>query len=51
MLWRISVPVLVANLIAWPVAYYYLHRWLEELRVPDLPRSAVLPGQPGQGRC
>ena len=29
MLWRISVPVLVANLIAWPVAYYYLHRWLE----------------------
>lgn len=29
MLWRISVPVMVANLIAWPVAYYYLHRWLE----------------------
>ena len=29
MLWRISVPVLVANLIAWPVAYYYLHRWLQ----------------------
>jgi putative ABC transport system permease protein len=29
MLWRISVPVLVANVIAWPVAYYYLHRWLE----------------------
>jgi putative ABC transport system permease protein len=29
MLWRISVPVLVANLIAWPVAYYYLHGWLE----------------------
>jgi putative ABC transport system permease protein len=29
MLWRISVPVLVANLLAWPVAYYYLHRWLE----------------------
>ncbi|MFZ0497823.1 MAG: ABC transporter permease [Steroidobacteraceae bacterium] len=29
MLWRISVPVLAANLIAWPVAYYYLHRWLE----------------------
>lgn len=29
MLWRISVPVLLANLIAWPVAYYYLHRWLE----------------------
>ena len=29
MLWRISVPVLVANLIAWPLAYLYLHRWLE----------------------
>jgi putative ABC transport system permease protein len=29
MLWRISVPVLVANLIAWPVAYYYLHHWLQ----------------------
>jgi putative ABC transport system permease protein len=29
MLWRISVPVLVANLIAWPVAYHYLTRWLE----------------------
>jgi putative ABC transport system permease protein len=21
--------VLIANLIAWPVAYYYLHGWLE----------------------
>jgi putative ABC transport system permease protein len=30
MLWRISVPVLVANLIAWPLAYLYLHHWLEE---------------------
>jgi len=29
MLWRISIPVLAANVIAWPVAYYYLHRWLE----------------------
>ncbi|MGH8290437.1 MAG: ABC transporter permease [Steroidobacteraceae bacterium] len=29
MLWRISVPVLLANLIAWPVTYYYLRRWLE----------------------
>jgi putative ABC transport system permease protein len=29
MLWRISAPVLVANLIAWPLAYFYLHRWLE----------------------
>jgi putative ABC transport system permease protein len=29
MLWRISLPVLVSNLIAWPLAYYYLHRWLQ----------------------
>ncbi len=29
MLWRISVPVLVANLIAWPVAYVYLRHWLD----------------------
>lgn len=29
MLWRISVPVLVANVVAWPAAYYYLHGWLE----------------------
>ena len=29
MLWRISLPVLAANLVAWPVAYVYLHRWLE----------------------
>ena len=36
MLWRISIPVLAANLIAWPVAYFYLHRWLEgyAYRVP-----------------
>ena len=29
MLWRISLPVLAANVIAWPVAWFYLHRWLE----------------------
>lgn len=29
MLWRISIPVLAANLIAWPIAYYYLRQWLE----------------------
>lgn len=36
MLWRISIPVLTANLLAWPLAYYYLHRWLEgyAYRVP-----------------
>jgi len=29
LLWQFSIPVLVANLIAWPVAYYYLHQWLD----------------------
>ena len=30
LLWQFSVPVLIANLIAWPVAYYYLHHWLKD---------------------
>lgn len=29
MLWRISVPILIANAIAWPLTYYYLTRWLD----------------------
>jgi len=29
MLWRISVPVLLANVIAWPLAYTYLRHWLD----------------------
>jgi len=29
LLWQFSIPVLVANLIAWPVAYFYLRQWLE----------------------
>ncbi|MGA7541236.1 MAG: FtsX-like permease family protein [Steroidobacteraceae bacterium] len=29
MLWRIAAPVLVANVIAWPVAYLYLRHWLD----------------------
>jgi len=29
LLWQFSIPVLIANVIAWPVAYYYLHQWLE----------------------
>ena len=28
LLWQFSIPVLIANLIAWPVAYFYLHDWL-----------------------
>jgi putative ABC transport system permease protein len=29
LLWQFSIPVLVANAIAWPVAWYYLHGWLQ----------------------
>jgi len=29
LLWQFSIPVLIANLIAWPVAWYYLSHWLE----------------------
>ena len=28
LLWQFSLPILVANVIAWPVAWYYLHDWL-----------------------
>ena len=29
LVWQFSIPVLIANLIAWPIAYLYLHNWLE----------------------
>ena len=29
LLWQFTIPVLIANAIAWPIAYYYLHHWLE----------------------
>lgn len=29
LLWQFSIPVLIANLIAWPVAWFYLGHWLE----------------------
>jgi putative ABC transport system permease protein len=29
LLWQFSIPVLLANIIGWPFAYYYLHSWLE----------------------
>jgi putative ABC transport system permease protein len=28
LLWQFSIPVLIANLIAWPIAWYYLRDWL-----------------------
>ena len=41
MLWRISIPVLLANLIAWPVAYFYLHRWLEDMPIAFLSARCI----------
>jgi putative ABC transport system permease protein len=29
LLWQFSIPILLANLIAWPLAWYYLHGWLQ----------------------
>jgi putative ABC transport system permease protein len=29
LLFQFSIPVLIANFISWPFAYYYLHGWLE----------------------
>ena len=29
LIWQFSLPVLVANLIAWPVAFYFMAGWLE----------------------
>ena len=29
LLWQFSIPVLIANVIAWPLAWYYLHGWLQ----------------------
>jgi putative ABC transport system permease protein len=29
LLWQFSIPVMVANVIAWPLAWYYLHNWLQ----------------------
>ena len=30
LLWQFSIPALIANLIAWPVAWYDLHGWLQD---------------------
>ena len=39
LLWQFSIPVLVANAIAWPLAWYYLHGWLQGFayRIPLSP--------------
>jgi putative ABC transport system permease protein len=39
LLWQFSVPVLIANVIAWPVAWYWLRGWLQgyAYRIPLSP--------------
>jgi putative ABC transport system permease protein len=39
LLWQFSIPVLLANLIAWPIAWYYLQGWLQgfAVRIPLSP--------------
>jgi putative ABC transport system permease protein len=39
LLWQFSIPVLIANVIAWPLAWYYLHDWLQGFayRIPLSP--------------
>jgi putative ABC transport system permease protein len=46
LLWQFSIPVLIANLIAWPLAYLYLHHWLESFayRITINPLSFVAIG-------
>jgi putative ABC transport system permease protein len=29
LLWQFSIPVLIANVIAWPLAWFFLNHWLE----------------------
>ena len=39
LLWQFSIPVLIANVIAWPLAWYYLYGWLQGFayRIPLSP--------------
>jgi putative ABC transport system permease protein len=39
LIWQFSIPVLIANAIAWPLAWYYLHGWLDGFayRIPLSP--------------
>ncbi len=45
LVWQFSKPVLVANLIAWPAAFYFMNRWLSGFRYAiDLTSPLVLLG-------
>jgi putative ABC transport system permease protein len=45
LLWQFSIPVLIANLIAWPLAWYYLNGWLKDfayrITLSPLPFAAI----------
>ena len=45
LLWQFSIPVLIANLIAWPVAWYYPAPLAAGLCLPHRPQSALFPGR------
>ncbi|HEX4273592.1 MAG TPA: ABC transporter permease [Rhizomicrobium sp.] len=46
LLWQFTIPVLIANLIAWPLAWYYLRDWLQGFayRIPLSPLYFVCVG-------
>ena len=44
LLWQFSIPVLVANVIAWPVAYFYLRHWLDGLCLLHQSQPALFRG-------
>ena len=45
LLWQFSIPVLIANAIAWPLAWYYLHGWLRGLCLSHRPQPALFHGR------
>ncbi len=45
LLWQFSIPVLMANAIAWPLAWYYLHNWLEGYAYRISLNPALFPGR------
>jgi len=46
LIWEFSRPIIAANIIAWPFAYYFLQRWLEGFayRIPLTPAIFMLVG-------
>ena len=54
LLWQFSIPVLIANAIAWPIAWYYLQGWLYQgfaYRIPLSPLYFIGAGAAALGHC